>query len=95
LHGEIRAKAEAEGMAAAVQKLGADNQITMLRWQTTTNIEKDERLLRASISINGRVYDVTASTDELLAAAVSTMVASTLLMCLANIVNGKPGRYRL
>lgn len=91
LHGEIRAKAEAEATRAIIQRTGAKNEVVIARIDTEASVASCERMARVLFSINGVPYDLTTKADDFggrrrVAEAIGELIAAKV----ARAVMGLP-----
>lgn len=63
LYGECMGKAMLEMTNATVVKLGARNEITVVRIAKSANFESDQQSVRLLFKINGELFDITTEAD--------------------------------
>ncbi len=93
LFGELKAKAEAEVRASTIQRLGANNVVSVVRLQRSRDFETDKERVRMLLSINGHSYEFEAKENngiaqEVVRAIIDTLAAQVSAHLLAVFGNG-------
>lgn len=58
LYGEMVAKAEEQVARALIERLGASNEVTLVRIDSDRSHETDQLRVRVLFSLNGKLYDI-------------------------------------
>lgn len=90
LHGEIRAKAEAEAARAIIDHFGAHNEIRVVKTSRQYAPACDEHITRALFTINGRVYDVNVAVESHLRDRVERSTAEAITLEILRQFRTKP-----
>ena len=64
LYGELKDRAELEVLNAVVERLGADNEVTVVKVDHQTNLATDTLSVRLLFKINGRLHEVISKPDR-------------------------------